>query len=86
MTTLGSVKKCLLHSITATVLGPGLTEVLVFGGKLKWSGDPIAETTIMRFGERVILYTALPLILQDCAVHNEVLLYILCFQLMRIIC
>ncbi|XP_064393790.1 uncharacterized protein LOC135341208 [Halichondria panicea] len=36
-----------LHSITATSLGPGLTEVLVFGGLSE--GDPIAETTILRF-------------------------------------
>ena len=38
------------HSITATRLGPELTKVLMFGGK---SGDPIAETTILRFGERI---------------------------------
>ena len=31
----------------------------MFGGKLKWRGDPIAETTILRFGEEVV-YTALP--------------------------
>ncbi|XP_064393408.1 uncharacterized protein LOC135340916 isoform X2 [Halichondria panicea] len=39
----------LLHSITATSLGPGLTEVLVFGGSRELLGDPIAETTILRF-------------------------------------
>ncbi|XP_064393335.1 myosin heavy chain, muscle-like [Halichondria panicea] len=37
------------HSITATSLGPGLTEVLVFGGKWEWWGDAIARTTILRF-------------------------------------
>ncbi|XP_064393462.1 uncharacterized protein LOC135340956 [Halichondria panicea] len=37
------------HSITATSLGPGLTEVLVFGGRWKWLGDATAETTILRF-------------------------------------
>ena len=38
------------HSITATSLGPGLTEVLVFGGSRQLYGNPIAETTILRFG------------------------------------
>ncbi|XP_064393321.1 probable serine/threonine-protein kinase drkD [Halichondria panicea] len=37
------------HSITATSLGPGLTEVLVFGGKRKMGEDVIAETTVLRF-------------------------------------
>ncbi len=41
------------HSITATSLGPGLTEVLVFGGRWKWLGDAIAETTILRFGKHL---------------------------------
>ena len=44
----------LFHSITATSLGPGLTEVLVFGGSVKWPlFKPVAdlETTILRFGE-----------------------------------
>ena len=42
------------HSITATSLGPGLTEVLMFGGMLELlGGAPIAETTILRFGEGV---------------------------------
>ena len=41
------------HSITATSLGPGLTEVLMFGGSLELGSDPIAETTILRFGEGV---------------------------------
>ncbi len=45
----------LLHSITATSLGPGLTEVLVFGGSRELLGDPIAETTILRFGEQLQL-------------------------------
>ncbi|XP_064393451.1 uncharacterized protein LOC135340948 isoform X1 [Halichondria panicea] len=36
------------HSITATNLGPGLTEVLVFGGSLVWGKtDAIAETIIL---------------------------------------
>ncbi|XP_064393440.1 uncharacterized protein LOC135340941 isoform X2 [Halichondria panicea] len=38
------------YSITATSLRPGLTEVLLFGGRRKvWGGDAIAETTILRF-------------------------------------
>ena len=54
------------HSITATSLGPGLTEVLMFGGELKYAGgDPIAETTILRFGEGVDTVRALPLPVQD---------------------
>ncbi len=39
------------HSLTATNLGPGLTEVLMFGGKQMRKGASIAETTILRFGE-----------------------------------
>ena len=54
------------HSITATSLGPGLTEVLMFGGSLKWPGGaPTAETTILRFGEGIDVYPALPLAVQD---------------------
>ena len=45
-----------LHSITATSLGPGLTEVLVFGGLRKVGGDAIAETTILRFGEQLLIH------------------------------
>ena len=41
------------QSITATSLGPGLTEVLLFGGRLEYWGDLVAETTILIFGERV---------------------------------
>ncbi|XP_064386991.1 uncharacterized protein LOC135335428 isoform X2 [Halichondria panicea] len=37
------------HSITATSLGPGLTEVLVFEGHREWGGNDLAETTILRF-------------------------------------
>ncbi|XP_064393444.1 uncharacterized protein LOC135340943 isoform X2 [Halichondria panicea] len=36
------------HSITATSLGPGLTEVLVFGG-LQKNYTTVAKTTILRF-------------------------------------
>ena len=43
------------HSIT-TSLGPGLTEVLVFGGKREWRGDVIAETTVLRFGEQLLVH------------------------------
>ncbi len=42
------------HSITATSLGPGLTEVLVFGGRREKWGVEIAETTILRFGEQLL--------------------------------
>ncbi len=48
------------HSITATSLGPGLTEVLVFGGWGKMQEDNIsniiAETTILRFGEQLLVH------------------------------
>ena len=57
-----SVRGRLGHSITATSLGPGLTEVLMFGGQLKWPvGAPIAETTILRFGEGIDMHPTLPL-------------------------
>ncbi len=39
------------HSLTATSLGPGLTEVLLIGGKQTWLKSSIAKTTIFRFGE-----------------------------------
>ena len=52
-----SVKPRHNYSITATSLGPGLTEVLVFGGRLKWKDNPIAETCILRFGEEILLVT-----------------------------
>ena len=48
-----SVRGRYYHSITATSLGPGLSEVVMFGGQLKYWGDPIAETTVLRFGEGV---------------------------------
>ncbi len=47
------------HSITATSLGPGLTEVLVFGGCREVLGDAIAETTILRFGEQLLVHVAM---------------------------
>ncbi len=49
------------HSITATSLGPGLTEVLVFGGRREMLGKEISETTILRFGEqlRVLVHAAI---------------------------
>ena len=37
------------HSVTATSLAPGLTEVTMFGGST--SDDRIALTTVMTFGE-----------------------------------
>ena len=43
------------HSITATSLGFGLTEVLVFGGREEY-GTPMAETIVLRFGKEVITY------------------------------
>ena len=52
------VKQRWWHSITASRLGPGLTKVLVFGGKHKWRGDPIAETATVEFG---MSYTVLVL-------------------------
>ncbi|XP_064393334.1 kelch domain-containing protein 2-like [Halichondria panicea] len=43
-----SVKPRYFHSITATSLGLGLTEVLVFGGRLE-NHRTVDETTILRF-------------------------------------
>ena len=57
-----SVRGRLSHSITATSLGPGLTEVLMFGGVL---GGPFAETTILRFGEGVLYCTRFAISIQD---------------------
>ena len=45
-----SVKLRWGHSITASRLGPGLTKVLLFGGKHEWLGDAIAETATFEFG------------------------------------
>ncbi len=53
-----SVMPRYLHSITATSLGPGLTEVLVFGGKLE-NRSIVAETTIPRFGEQLLVHVAM---------------------------
>ena len=36
----------------------------MFGG-LNWRGDTIAETTILRFGEGIDMYTALTSAVQD---------------------
>ena len=51
------------HSITATSLGPGLTEVLVFGGSVQWPlytlYTPVSETTILRFGEQLLVHVAM---------------------------
>ncbi len=49
----------LYHSITATSLGPGLTEVLVVGGRREMFADAIAETTILRFGEQLLVHVAM---------------------------
>ncbi len=59
MTPPESVTPRCVHSITATSLGPGLTEVLVFGGRLERLGDKIAETTILRFGEQLLVHVAM---------------------------
>ena len=47
-----SVKQRCYHSITASRLGPGLTKVLVFGGRHEWGLkiDAIAETATLEFG------------------------------------
>ncbi len=51
-----SVKPRYWHSITATSLGQGLIEVLVFGGSRGWPYvKPVAETTILRFGEQLLV-------------------------------
>ena len=59
------------HSITAFSLGPRLTEVLMFGGVLKLLGDPIAETTILRFGEGVEIVHYLYRIAGELSVLNQ---------------
>ena len=59
------------HSITATSLGPGLTEVLVFGGHREWGGNDLAETTILRFGEQLLVHAAIATILSDRHVHTR---------------
>ena len=38
------------HSATAISLGPGLTEVTIFGGKYSWL-EYRASTALLRFGE-----------------------------------
>ncbi len=58
MTPPESVTPRRLHSITATSLGPGLTEVLVFGGWLE-NDSVVAETTILRFGEQLLVHVAM---------------------------
>ena len=45
-----SVKQRYWHSITASKLGPGLTHVLVFGGRHESGEAPIAETATLEFG------------------------------------
>ena len=45
-----SVKQRYRHSITASRLGPGLTKVLIFGGKNEYGDDAIAETATLEFG------------------------------------
>ena len=53
----GSQKPCFAHSLTAISLGPGLTEVIEFGGTsdpLTGSNDTqpkIADTTLLQFSE-----------------------------------
>ena len=46
-----SVKQRYWHSITASRLGPGLTKVLVFGGRHEYPwGAATAETATLEFG------------------------------------
>ena len=40
------------HSATAISLSPGLVEVILFGGGYSFN-EPIANTTVLRFGECV---------------------------------
>ena len=43
------------HTVTAFNLGPGRTQVTMFGGRPKWEGGnsdaKLAETTVLEFGE-----------------------------------
>ena len=43
------------HSATAISLSPGLVEVILFGGDISntFEAKPIANTTVLRFGECV---------------------------------
>ncbi len=52
------------HSITATSLGPGVTEVLVFGGEQE-DDTTVAETTILRFGEQLLVHVAMATTVQQ---------------------
>ena len=56
-----SVTQRYFHSITATSLRPGLTEVLVFGGKPTSYRylTTVAETTMLRFGEQLLVHVTM---------------------------
>lgn len=56
MTVPESIKPHHCQSTTATSLGSGLTEVLMFGGKLSGIGAPTANTTILRFGNILLCF------------------------------
>ena len=64
--TVPSLESRSFHSATAFSLSPGLTEVTLFGGCSEWPSNlksvadvtPIANTTVLRFGEYVHLMCA----------------------------
>ena len=54
----GGAQPRLLHTVTAFSLGPGRTQVTMFGGCPKWEGGKsdnaqpkLAETSVLEFGE-----------------------------------
>ena len=45
------------HCSAAFTMCPGLTEVVIFGGKKKILGSAISKTSVLQFGELLLLYT-----------------------------
>ena len=45
------------HCSAAFTMCPGLTEVVVFGGKENILGSAISKTSVLQFGELLLLYT-----------------------------
>ena len=58
LTLLGDAEPRMLHSATALSLGPGWTQVTMFGGCPKWDGEKpnalpkLAKTSVLEFGEQ----------------------------------
>ena len=59
LTLLGDAEPQMWHSATALSLGPGWTQVIMFGGCPKWEGGKLhatlpklAKTSVLEFGEQ----------------------------------